>query len=193
MPRPSGGRAHIGRFMFTAALVISMVTGAGLGNLFSQGESAAFAEPIAASPVKASAPIAFFVRLQPSTYTPYGKAVRPIQRGTPATISANSRQVCDVAAGTVTRSVTVLDDAGKSVSGTDVVFTVTRSDRPEPQLVGDVTSRDGQALVTVVVPVGAVAPGDQAGYQITATVETPTGTAAVDFTIDTYTCHAEVN
>jgi len=194
MRRPGAGKPRIGRFLFTAALVISMVTGAGLGFLTHQTEQLAFAEPIPTANRSVVAAIPFFVRPQPKQYTPYGTLVTPAQRGIPDSISlpVPARQVCDVATGSITRGVLILDAEGKPVSGVEVLFTVTRSDLPEPQLVGAITDDIGQALVTVLVPQTGNASDNTPVYQVVAKVATPAGSAEFDFVIDSYTCTSEV-
>lgn len=193
MKRLGGGKPRVGRFLFTAALVLSMVTGAGLGNLTHRTESAAFADPMPTTTAPQTERIAFFVLPQPSQYTPSGTPITVREVGVPAKVTATAQQICDLATGTVTRKVAVVDQMGAPVSGTKVLFTVSRSDTLEPQLVGDTTDAAGYALVTVLVPQISIGKGARAGYQIVATVQTPSGATVAEFDIDNYTCHTELN
>jgi hypothetical protein len=156
----------------------------------------------------ASGPVEPYVVAQPRQYSPYGARTEPPRVGIAAKIENDTTQgqVCDLVKNAVSRSVVVVDAAGKPVSGAKVTFEVskqtsgTRTDGTQtdgtqtdatPQYVTDLSDVDGFAWVTVVAP--KVRTKNPTPYQITAEVETGQGFQTTSFTIDNFTCKASAH
>ena len=194
-----------GRYIFTISLIASIAGGAAIGVEARPDRPAALhaatafgavgivttqASPLPTTPAQVSGT---FVVPQPRQFTPYGTPAKTPHMGEAARIllTEPAVQICDLLADTITRSVTVYDYADAPVAGVYVVFTVWRSDAPEPQLVGDTTSVSGEAFVTVAMP--DAAPGSAVPtYHIDAVVETNAGPQQVNMEITNYTCAGSI-
>ncbi|MDR2703737.1 MAG: Ig-like domain-containing protein [Cellulomonadaceae bacterium] len=187
-----------GRRVFgTVALAFALSAGAGAGWLANHlnPRAVAVSDPNikqvwVANPGTTSVPKEYFVRPQPAALTPYGTPIAPVKRGEPSKIALTSpaSQTCDLQTSTLTRSVTVLDEAGEPVSGAPVLFQVRRVSDGEIQLVGDTTDYTGQALVTVSAL--RATGGPQASYHVEALLDTDHGIELTMFDIADFTCSA---
>lgn len=192
-----------GRKMIVAAFTASAVIGAAFG-LEQRGEPVAYAAG-AGLPISVPAnhhlrqipshiATTFFVTPPKVARTPYGTRVSIPHLGVPAVIELTEKPLfsCDLITHTITQTIFVFDAEGQPVAGADVIFTVTRSDVDEPQLVSDTTGFDGAAHVTVMVP-AVQANGSVPSYSILAEAfetHAKTPAAAERFSIHQYSCSA---